>query len=255
MPAMAIFDECVERIEGYVEEMRAAGRRVWEFSPALPASDTPAPLPFKVGPGAGSGLVMKSDTFLELGSPAAGSCAFALCSETSLIRDGRVRLIGPDVQESPSGAIPFGQVIMAGGAALTDEEYQHLVQSQYTGDQIEGYMVKSIPGRIWGRVSNGAAQRGFDFRFLGAALMRIVKTRVPQATAAEVLFVTSGTADVGRLADIGDRVSVIGREMRRRVWEKRGIDISACAFGGDCGSCGDRAVCAEVRKIASARRS
>jgi CO dehydrogenase/acetyl-CoA synthase beta subunit len=248
---MAIFDAYIELTSGYVEELRAAGRQVRELSLA---GDPPPPLPLKIGPGAGSGLVLKSDTFLELGSPTAGSCAFVLSSErTSLIRDGRVRLIGPDVRESPAGVLPFGQVIMA-GVALSGEDYQLLVQSQYTGDWIEGYMVKSMPGRIWSRVSNEAAEKGFGFEFLGTALMQLVKDQVPKVTAAEVIFVTSDKADVQRLGAIGTEVSSIAREIRKKIWEKRGIDISDCAFGGDCGSCGDRSVCTEVRKIASLRR-
>ena len=120
---MAIFDAYIEQTSGYVEEMREKGRHVRELSRASCSADLPVSLPFKVGPGASPGIVMKSDTFLELGSPTTGSCAFALYSDhASLIQDGRVRLIGPDVQESPSATLPFGQVIIAGGETLTDEE-------------------------------------------------------------------------------------------------------------------------------------
>jgi len=246
---MAIFEEYIEQTARYVEKMRREGRLVRE---QLGLSTL---LPFKVGPGAGSGLVMKSDTFLELGSPTAGSCAFALLTDQpSHISDGRVCLIGPDVQESASGTLPFGQVIMAGGEALTEVDYHELVQSQYVGDQIEGFMVKSTPGRIWSRISTDVAQKGFSFELLGMALISLVKTQIPKATAVEVLFVTSGKADLQPLNDIAAFVEKIAKGIKERRWKERGFDIADCAFGGHCGSCEDKSVCDEVKKLLHTRK-
>jgi CO dehydrogenase/acetyl-CoA synthase beta subunit len=253
---MAIFDAYIEQTDRYVEEMRTRGRLVRELSRTSSPADISATLPFRIGSGASPGIVMKSDTFLELGSPAAGSCAFALSSDhPALIRDGRVRLIGPDVTEAPLATLSFGQVIMAAGETVADEDYQALVQSQYIGDQVEGYMVKSAPGHIWTRVSRDVAQKGFCFELLGMALITLVKARLPNVTAAEVLFVTSGKADVQSLGEIGARVNDLGREIRARLWQGRGIDLAGCAFGGHCGTCEDKSVCQEINNITLSRRS
>jgi CO dehydrogenase/acetyl-CoA synthase beta subunit len=242
---MAAFDACIKKTARYVEKMRDAGRQVREFS----CTDRSRPLPFSVGTGAAPCIVLKSDTFLELGSPTAGSCAFVLYSNhTSLVQDGRVHLIGPDIQESQSGTLSFGQVIIAGGETLTDGDYQFLIQSQYIGDKIEGYMVKSMPGHIWGRISNEVGQKGFGFEFLGRALMELVRAQIPKVTAAEVLFVTSDKADVQLLCDIELHVSKIAGQIKSRIWKRKGIDISDCAFGGHCGSCKDKSVCDKIRK-------
>jgi CO dehydrogenase/acetyl-CoA synthase beta subunit len=277
---MALFDEHIRETGRYVERMRAAGRPARELwnergvagpadeagATAAPAGGTgagaafgapaaPSPLPFKVGSGAGPGLVLKSETFLELGSPTAGSCAFALLTqETGLVHGGRITLIGPDIPECAAGAtVAFGQVIIAGGAAITKAHYPQLLESQYVGDQIEGFMVKSAPGRVWGRMSAEAAQRGFDFAFLGAALMSIVRAQIPEATAVEVLFVTSGKVDLQPLAEIARAVGRIAHSLKDQRWKERGVDISDCAFGGLCGSCPDKPVCDEVKKLAHAR--
>jgi hypothetical protein len=107
---MGLFDDHIARTAGYIEEMRALGRPVRELPSTCGSSRA---LPLKVGPGAGTGLVMKSETFLELGSPTAGSCAFALFTERpSLVDDGRVRLVGPDIQEACGGTLPVGPVII-----------------------------------------------------------------------------------------------------------------------------------------------
>ena len=250
---MGLFDEHVARTEGYIEEMRALGRQVRELSSVGGSSRAQ---PFKVGPGAGTGLVMKSETFLELGSPTAGSCALALFTEQpSHVADGRVRLIGPDIQKASGGTLPFGQVIISGGEALSEADYPALVESQRVGDQIEGFMVKSAPGRIWCRVSREVAQKGFSFGFLGSALIELTKAQVPGASAVEVLFVTSSKADLEPLGEIAAAVGEVARDMRERLWAERGIDISECPFGGHCGSCADKAVCDEVRKLARTRRT
>jgi len=143
---------------------------------------------------------------------------------------------------------------MAGGEALTEVDYHELVQSQYVGDQIEGFMVKSTPGRIWSRISTDVAQKGFSFELLGMALISLVKTQIPKATAVEVLFVTSGKADLQPLNDIAAFVEKIAKGIKERRWKERGFDIADCAFGGHCGSCEDKSVCDEVKKLLHTRK-
>ena len=245
---MTLFDAHIEQTTRYVRQMRDGGRQVRQMRAGG--------LLFKVGAGAGPGLVLRSEAFLELGSPTAGSCAFALLTgDATLAHDGRITLIGPDITEcEPAATLPFGQVIVAGGADLTEAHYAALVETQHVGDRIEGFMVKSAPGRVWGRVSTEVAVKGFDFAFLGAALRKLVMAQVPEATAVEVLFVTSGKADLEPLAEIGAAVGAIAHDLKEERWKERGIDISDCAFGGHCGSCPDKAVCNEVKKLAHARK-
>ncbi|QEM67701.1 carbon monoxide dehydrogenase [Geobacter sp. FeAm09] len=252
---MSLFDEQIRQVFRYQEHMADKGNYVREVQCPWPVVNGREEFPFKVGPGAGSGLVLKSETFLELGSPTAGSCAFALFSDqTSAVHDGRVRLIGPDIHESDEKTYPFGQVIMAAGADLTEADYHSLCQSQYVGDQVEGFMVKSTPGHIWGRVSRQAAQKGFNFAFLGGALIALVKAQIPHVTHMEVLFVTSDKADLQPLVEIGGAVAQIAKAIKERHWKERGIDIDECAFGGHCGNCSDKSVCDEVKKHLHSRK-
>lgn len=252
---MGIFDEPIRQTFDYVERLRGSGRQVRELSGPPGAGDPAAPPTLKVGPGAGTGLVLKSDTYAELGSPGEGSCAFALyTNDPSLVRDGRVRLVGPDIPESGSKTVSFGQVILAAGKDLDERDYRPLAESQYVGDRVEGFMVKSTPGRLWCRVSNDAAARGFDFRFLGSALVRLVKEQVPGAEAVEVIFVTSGGEDLRLMGEIESRASGIAREIKTRVWKEKGIDIESCPLSGHCGACKDKNVCDEVKKMMHERK-
>jgi len=252
---MGCFDEQVTDVARFIKGLGESGRPVKDLSPESGETDSAAAPPFRVGTGAGSGLVLRSDTFAELGSPAEGSCAFVRYpNDPSLVRDGRVRLVGPDIPETGSKTVPFGQVILAAGKDLDERDYRLLAESQYVGDRVEGFMVKSAPGCLWCRVSKDAAARGFDFRFLGSALIRLVKEQVPAAEAVEVVFVTSGREDLLRMREIESRASVVARGIKARAWKEKGIDFDSCPLGGHCGACKDKEVCDEVIKMMRGRK-
>jgi CO dehydrogenase/acetyl-CoA synthase beta subunit len=252
---MTGFDNCISLIYSYILKMELQGGKVKTLSEKRSGRFPEEPLSLKTGFGAGSGLVMKSETFMELGSPSQGSCAFAVYSNgNALIRDGRIRLIGPDVSECRGAALPFGQVILADGKELSEEDYILLHKCQYTGDRIEGYMVKSTPGNIWTRVSLDSAAKGFNFEFLGNSLINLVKERIPRALSVEVLFITSDKADLLPLIKISEEVKKLYQDIKEKRWKKRGVDIYECAFHGNCSECGDKELCLEVNKISKIRK-
>ena len=214
-----------------------------------------AELPVRVGPGASTGIILRADTFAELGSPDASSCAFPLWTDSpSLVRDGRVTLVGPDIPESAGASLPFGQVLMVWGEELAESEHASLEQGQYVSDKIEGYMVRSSPGHLWTRVSRQAAEKGFDFEVLGKALVALFKSEVAKVQAMEVLFVTSSAEDLEPLAGIAEQVQTIGTQIAREVWLAKGYDVYECTLGWDCKSCTDKAVCDEIREVVKLRK-
>jgi len=252
---MAVFDAYIRKVAEYVEAMQGGGRRVRVFDcPGSPQKLLDG-LPVRVGPGAGSGLVLRGDTFAELGSPEAGSCAFPLwTNNTGLVKDGRITIIGPDILESRGASLPFGQILIAAGGELSDKQHSALDESQYISDQIEGYMVKSTPGRMWTRISNSAAERGFGFEALGKALMAIYKPRILQIEAMEIVFVTSSKEDVRKLDEIAEQVRKISKDIIRETWLARGYDILECTLGWDCKSCPDKPVCDDIKTVITVRK-
>ena len=252
---MAVFDAYIRKVAEYVEVMRGDGRQVRVFDCFVTLERLLEGLPVKVGPGAGSGIVLRGDTFSELGSPEAGSCAFPLwTNNTALIKDCRITLIGPDIPESRGASLPFAQIIIAAGKELSEKQHSALDESQYISDQIEGYMVKSTPGRMWTRVSNNAAEKGFGFEALGKALIAIYKSHIPQIEAMEILFVTSSKEDVRKLDEISEQVKKISKDIIRETWLARGYDILECTLGWDCGSCPDKSVCDDIKAVITVRK-
>ncbi|MCX6007586.1 MAG: hypothetical protein NTZ34_10085, partial [Chloroflexi bacterium] len=165
---MAVFDLYINKISAYVDDLESKGRRVKKFESAIMSGQVKKLMPFLQGTESGAETILRGDTFLELGNPATSSCAFILWTENSgLIKDGRVTLIGPDIQESEGQNLPFGQVLMLGGEELDEKEHESLELSSHVGNKIRGYMVRSMRQNLWARVSNKAAQNGFCFEILG----------------------------------------------------------------------------------------
>ena len=58
-------------------------------------------------------IIFKEDTALELGHPSAGSCSGSLVTrDPSLVRDGLITHIGPDISEADREVLPFAQLIV-----------------------------------------------------------------------------------------------------------------------------------------------
>lgn len=228
---------------------------VHEFASRIARSvDVGREVSLAIGPGSSRGVLLRSETFAELGSASTASATIvAGTSDVSLVHDRRVRLLGRDIAEISAGeTVPFGVVLLGAGEEMTAEDYERLVECQYVSDWIEGYMVRSRPGTTWARVSSDAVARGFDFAFLGSALRRVVLERVPKVQAVDVLFVTSSSEDVVTLASLAVQFRDVAHDLHRGVWSKKGVDVD-CAFGGHCGACSDKETCDEVRKLSRMR--
>jgi CO dehydrogenase/acetyl-CoA synthase beta subunit len=244
---MAAFDRYIVEVLGFSESMRRRGCAFEQFDCPESPGELRESLPIEIGSGANPGIILRSDAFLELGNPTAGSCAYLLWTdEPSLIRDGRITLFGPDIPESGEASLPFGQVLMLAGEGLLPKDHERLQQVPIVGDQIEGYMVRSAAENVWSRVSKGVAARGFDFEMLGKSLLSLAKSGAEGITAMEILFVTSSKDDVNELSSIASGSKSVGSEILKETWKARGYDVD-CDF--DCSSCSDSVVCDDIRDV------
>ncbi len=248
-----VFDVYIRKTADFIAAMAAGGRPVQTFAVPSSVAALGKGLSVRVGPGANPGIILRSDTFLELGNPEAGSAAFFLFTENSgLVRDGRITLVGPDIPEAAGRSLPFGQALIIGGSALATGDYDALNETGFIGDGIEGYMVRSTARNIWSRVGRTAAARGFDLAMLGRALMFIYKSARPAIEAMEIVFVTSGAADVKAFGRIADQVQKLSREIVRENWQVKGVDID-CRL--DCDACDDKPVCDDIREALKIRKA
>jgi len=249
---MAILNAYIPEVAKYIEQMRISDRPVKEFVCPDCLEKAKLGLPVMVGPKDKPEIILRGDTFVELGNPLAGSSAFVLwTNDPSLIHDGKITLLGPDIPESSGASLPFGQVLMIGGKQFSDMDHERLVQYQYASDQIEGYMIKSAPDRVWTRVGKKAAKKGFNFETLGKALMSICRQEESRVEAMEILFVTSSKEDVKQLDELSVQINKISKEIIKENWKVRGYDVECLS---DCSSCGEKVVCDNIREVIEVRK-
>jgi len=207
----------------------------------------------KVGPGANPGIILRGETFVEVGNPIAGSVGLTMWTDdVGLVDDGRITLVGPDISESESNSMAFAQVLVVGGETLSAADQGVLQQCQHVGDEVEGYMLKSTADSVWGRVSRDAAAVGFDFETLGRAYLHLLKTALPRASVAEVVFVTAGKAEVKSFTALAERSRATGTEMVTEVWRDQGFDVD-CSL--DCSVCDSKPVCDDIREVLAGRKA
>jgi CO dehydrogenase/acetyl-CoA synthase beta subunit len=251
---MSLFNPYIIKVSQYIAELRSKGRKVRDIDCPLSVDDLLRGLPVRVGPKTGSELVLRGDTFLELGNPDIGSASFLLwANDPSLVKSGRITLIGPDVPESEGDSLPFGQVLIVAGKKLSSDKHELIERTQYVSDQIEGYMLKSMSRQMWSRISKDAARKGFSFETLGKALMVIFKSSVPDVEAVEVLFVTTSKEDLQPLEELGEQIREISKNMTKERWKSKGYDLE-CFSPFDCNNCPDSAVCDEIKEMVNVRK-
>lgn len=180
-----------------------------------------------------SSIVLKEDTWVELGNPATFSMAPVLVTERlDLVNDGAITLIGPDISEL-RGSVPFAQILLIASTQLNDEDYRKLNTAQYEL-ALNGYMIKALPSAltIRSRVSKNSVKAGFSFSTLGSDIIKNYKSRFP-AESAEVLFITSSEKDIQELKDLHTKVVNIIKAMNKMM-EEMSFDCSSCEYVDVC---------------------
>jgi len=195
-------------------------------------------------------IVLKSDTGVELGNPKDESISFLLwTADSSIINDGCISLVGPDISDAKSTDLPFGKVILARVTGFDEENcYDHYREMDFLRYDLslKGYMMRAVSQymREWSRVSREAVEKGFSFHILGSALLQNLKV-LDYVSEAEVVFVTSSPEDVRELKKPADRFMKYINAMTKMTEE---MDF-------DCESCEYQEVCNEAEELQGMRKS
>jgi CO dehydrogenase/acetyl-CoA synthase beta subunit len=247
---MALFDPYFALIRDYVDDLRIKGRVVRAWSAHPPGIGEHVEVPRKPP------LILKEDTAVELGGPATDGTTFLLwTNDVSLVPDGRVTLIGPDITETTANVLPFGQVTLVAGSSLNKEIQPKLERDLRDAENVPGYAVRSTGGRIWSRVSRQAHDQGFSLQRLGSTILGRLRVKQAAVTAAEIIFVTSSQEDVQSLERIGAQVRKLSHDLRRERLKQVSDDVYECRSGVSCDVCADNEVCSDIRQIVAIRKS
>jgi acetyl-CoA decarbonylase/synthase complex subunit beta len=144
--------------------------------------------------------VKKADMHLELGGPKWDyemASPFYIEEDAEKVKDGEVKLIGPDIPEvQPGTSLPGMFTIRIYGKNLT-QEHQGYVSRQIGQalQGLEGFMLFGTPDGLWIRISRDVADR-LTFAKISQFCYATAKTLVP-AVDAVAFFWAIGAPEVG----------------------------------------------------------
>lgn len=183
-------------------------------------------------------IILQNETAVELGSPGTESMSMVLLTaDASLVDDGKVTLIGPDIDACKGSSIAFGKILFVAGHGFSEDNwqsrYENVSMSRLSLD-LAGFSPRSAPQamREWARVSDTALENGFSFEVLAREQYRAL-LEMDFVDAVETVFITSGSSDVLRFKDLAERVSKAERAMHKMV-EKLVYNCSECEFQDVC---------------------
>jgi CO dehydrogenase/acetyl-CoA synthase beta subunit len=189
----------------------------------------------------------------ELGHPSTASQAILLTSyQPELVDHGRISIVGPDVGEmEKQHRHPFAQVVMLALRPEGAPDPFQMNSIQYLIRRLPGYMVRSVPGKLWVRISRKAMERGLTLKTVGSALITAYRTAFEDVAKAEVAFVTSSPEDVETLAPVSREADILAGKHKKLVLSPDG-DVECSDLS--CSTCEEKPTCDNLRDIVIKRR-
>ncbi|MFA6034460.1 MAG: hypothetical protein WC889_16285 [Myxococcota bacterium] len=231
-----------EPVIGDIRTVIANARKDWPVSEADVSGTASWPA------GKRGGIVMRTDTAVELGSPERESVAFIVWTgELSLLHDGRMTLIGPDLAASTGLSLPFGKVVILGVKGISGENCHEIhrdLELMRFDMNLSGYMMRAVSqqAREWSRVGREAVAQGMSLFNLGASLAAVYRSNA-SVVSVEQLFITASGGAVRSLAGPCAMAQKLIGAMNKMALEPE----------HDCGSCDYTDVCREVDGLKSMR--
>jgi len=198
-------------------------------------------------------VILSEDVFVELGHPRLESESIVLITfSPGLVKRDAIFLIGPDLDQMSQGEQrSFAQVVLLAVDPENIPDPFDIENTQYLMHRLPGYMVRSMPGRLWARVSKKGRASGLTFHTVGCALLAAYIGDFAGVLAAEVVFVTSNREDVRALEQIRVEANILSGKHKKLVL---GLDGEIECTQLNCDSCEEKPVCDNLRDIVIKRR-
>lgn len=198
-------------------------------------------------------VILARDLAVELGHPSTASRAIVLITHNlECIINGQISVVGPDLHEMNRNLKhPFAQVVMLGIKRFNPPNPFHIENTQYLFNRLPGYMVRSVPGKLWVRISNNGLARGMRLETVGAALIAAYTNDFAAVESIEVIFVTQSRKDVESLDQIATEANILSGKHKKLVLGADG-DIECPEL--NCEICAEKPVCDSLRDIVIKRR-
>jgi len=133
---------------------------------------TKVPIPVSYGPAFEGERVRKDDLYAECGGRKSTCFEYLRMREMDKIKNGRIELVGPDIDELEPGAVlPLGVVVDVAGRKM-QKDFEPILERQlhHFVNGAEGVMHIGQRDIVWIRISRQARDKGFKLRHIGDIL-------------------------------------------------------------------------------------
>jgi acetyl-CoA synthase len=133
-------------------------------------ADVPVPVPY--GSAFEGEVVRKADMRIEFGGKKSRCFEYLYMTSLYDVTDGKVEVVGPDFSEiPPQGSMDLGIVVKVAGRQMQDD-FEPVLERQihYFVNGASGIQHIGQRDIAWIRISNGAAEKGFNLEHFGKIL-------------------------------------------------------------------------------------
>jgi len=201
-------------------------------------------------------IILEKETQIELGGINNYSTSVIYpISDKNCIQDGKISLIGPDIQEIQENNIDFGQIIIVAGEKISKSHYTNIQRLQFISDSIEGFMIRSIPRRFWCRISKEVIEKGFSFKILGNSMIYLFKQQFPAIIeAVEIIFISKNKQNIQKFEPVISKI----RDIYKKNWKKKIEEWKKkvdCNYDWVCDVCPYNKTCYNISDIYELRKN
>ncbi len=139
-------------------------------------SDVPVPVPY--GSAFEGEVVRKTDMRVEFGGKKSRAFEYLYMAPLDEVVDGKVEIVGPTFEDTPTqGAMDMGIVVRVAGRQM-QPDFEPVLERQihYFVNGASGIQHIGQRDIAWIRISNGAAEKGFNLEHFGKILHARFKT-------------------------------------------------------------------------------
>ncbi|MFX1316645.1 MAG: hypothetical protein ACFE9T_12335 [Promethearchaeota archaeon] len=195
-------------------------------------------------------IILQDETQIELGGLNRKSFSLVYPSkELNQIEDGKITLLGPEIQEINESSVDFGFFLLIKVKSLSEQEYSNLRALNFISNGIEGFLIRTIPRKFWCRISKNVIKKNFSFEFLGNAIFYLYRQKFENLIEAmEVIFINSYPNLIDEfMRIISEIIAHINYRWIQKIekWRKR-ID---CEYDWACEICPYQQECYEVKQV------
>ena len=247
-----LLEEILDNLRNYLNSESQKGKNILIYEKKPNSSKLFKKLDIKVELDKHKEIILQEETKLELGGINKKSFSliypFSNLDFIKYIKNEKITLIGLESKDISDLSIDFGMIILIGGNAITEKDWDSFRQYTLISHGIEGFLIRTIPRKFWCRISEKII-KNFTFEFLGNAIFYLYKQRFKDLIESmEIFFVNTYPNVIDDFIKIISKINTyINEKWLKKIenWKKR-ID---CEYDWGCEICPYQEECYEIKQV------